>query len=118
MGLLTTNNEKFPVEISMKKKCIKIASGADHLVLLDSARRVHTCGCGEQGQLGRLPEKTADRDCRQGLKPMLTLNEITLKKNIETENIWAGTYCTFVKDVQGHVYSFGLNNYGQIGELK
>lgn len=37
---------------------------------------------------------------------------------VEADEIWAGTYCTFVKDkLKGHVYAFGLNNYNQLGML-
>ncbi|XP_014237356.1 regulator of chromosome condensation [Trichogramma pretiosum] len=118
MGLLTKNNERIPVEISAKKKFIKIASGADHLVLLDSAKQVFTCGCGEQGQLGRLPERKTDRHSRQGVNQLLTPGQVYFKinKHVEVENIWAGTYATFIKDSHnGDIYVFGLNNYSQIG---
>lgn len=29
--------------------------------------------------------------------------------------MWAGSYFSFYKDAKGRVYSFGLNNYGQLG---
>lgn len=44
-----------------------IASGTDHLLLLTHQGQVYSCGCGEQGQLGRLPERGATRNCRKGL---------------------------------------------------
>ena len=118
--MLTKNNERFPVEIPLKKRFLKIASGADHLVLLDEAKQVYTCGCGEQGQLGRLPERKSDRHCRQGVNQLLTPGQVHFKinKRVEAENIWAGTYATFVKDSHsGDLYVFGLNNYGQIGKV-
>jgi alpha-tubulin suppressor-like RCC1 family protein len=34
-------------------KILKIVSGVSHLVMLGSDGGVYTCGCGEQGQLGR-----------------------------------------------------------------
>lgn len=118
MGLFTKDNERLPVETPLKGEFIKIASGADHLVLLDTNRRVFTCGCGEQGQLGRLPEKKTDRHCRQGVNELLTPGQVYFKanKHVDAENIWAGTYATFVKSVhKNEIYVFGLNNYNQIG---
>lgn len=118
MGLLSKDNERLPVEIPLKKRYIKIASGADHLVLLDSNKHVYTCGCGEQGQLGRLPERKTDRHSRQGVNQLLEPGQVYFKinKHVEVENIWAGTYATFVKDSNsGDIYVFGLNNYSQIG---
>ena len=35
-------------------KIIKIVSGVNHLVMLGDDGGVYTCGCGEQGQLGRI----------------------------------------------------------------
>lgn len=120
MGLLTENNERVPVETPLKRNFIKIASGADHLVLLDSNRQLFTCGCGEQGQLGRLPERKTDRHSRQGVNQLLIPGQVHFKmcKHVEIENIWAGTYATFAKAYNSsEIYVFGLNNYGQIGNL-
>jgi len=46
---------------------VTTATGNDHLVMLTAAGVVYTCGCGEQGQLGRVPELFADRGGRKGL---------------------------------------------------
>ncbi|XP_014478638.1 PREDICTED: regulator of chromosome condensation [Dinoponera quadriceps] len=118
MGLTLKGNERLPIEILPNIKVVKIASGADHLVLLSENGRVYTCGCGEQGQLGRVASRTASRNTRQGMGPLLTpgLVEFKVSKKLEFADIWAGTYCTFAKENQkGDIYVFGLNNYYQIG---
>lgn len=83
-----------PVQIPLDKTVIKIASGKscvcisliksdyltidtdylrssfkgnDHLVMLTLNGDIYTCGCGEQGQLGRVPERFANRGGRKGL---------------------------------------------------
>ncbi|KAJ8681275.1 hypothetical protein QAD02_017062 [Eretmocerus hayati] len=118
MGLLTKDNEHSPIQIPLKTKFVKIASGADHLVLLDHFCVVYTCGCGEQGQLGRVSERSTDRHSRGGMTQLLTPGQVRFKmnKHVEAENIWAGTYSTFIKNRHNNdVYVFGLNNYSQIG---
>ncbi|CAL7946546.1 unnamed protein product [Xylocopa violacea] len=118
MGLTLKGNERLPIEILPNIKVVKIASGADHLVLLNENGHVYTCGCGEQGQLGRVAARAASRNTRHGMSPLLTpgLVEFKVTKRLEFDDIWAGTYCTFAKEYQkGDVYVFGLNNYYQIG---
>ncbi|XP_024945219.1 regulator of chromosome condensation isoform X2 [Cephus cinctus] len=118
MGLTTRGNERSPVEILPGVKVVKIASGADHLVLLSELGNLFTCGCGEQGQLGRVASRTADRHNRHGIAPLLTPGQVIFKitKKLKFEDVWAGTYCTFAKEFhKGEIYVFGLNNYHQIG---
>ncbi|XP_076245491.1 regulator of chromosome condensation 1 isoform X2 [Calliopsis andreniformis] len=118
MGLTLKGNERFPIEILPNIKIVKIASGADHLVLLNENGRVYTCGCAEQGQLGRVAGRSASRNTRYGIGPLLSpgLVEFKITKKLEFSDIWAGTYCTFAKEYHtGDIYVFGLNNYYQIG---
>lgn len=120
MGLITTQSERLPTELFPNKKFIKVASGSDHVVLLDNIRQVYTCGCGEQGQLGRLPERKSDRHSARGSNQLLTPSQVHFKinKNVLIENIWAGNYATFAKVVDSdELYVFGLNNYSQIGKF-
>lgn len=121
MGLTLKGNERLPIEILPNIKVIKIASGADHLVLLSENGRIYTCGCGEQGQLGRIAARKASRNTRQGMGPLLIpgLVEFKVSKKLEFADIWAGTYCTFAKEYhKGDIYVFGLNNYYQIGKYQ
>lgn len=79
MGLTLDGPQKFPVHIPVEARVIKIASGADHLVMLTANGHVFTCGCGEQGQLGRLSERAASRSSRQGLSEFILLLLIKIK---------------------------------------
>ncbi|RLU25618.1 hypothetical protein DMN91_001775 [Ooceraea biroi] len=100
------------------EKIVKVASGNDHLVLLSENGRVYTCGCGEQGQLGRVAARTATRNTRQGKGPLLTpgVVEFKISKKLKFDNIWAGNFCTFAREhKKGDIYVFGLNNFNQIG---
>lgn len=67
MGLTPSGIQKVPVELVLPTRVLKLASGADHLALLTVDGQVYTCGCGEQGQLGRLPERSAQRNNRLGI---------------------------------------------------
>lgn len=60
-------NEKLPFEIFQENSVIKIASGADHIVFLTIGGDVYTCGCPEQGQLGRITERGSNRNARSGI---------------------------------------------------
>lgn len=118
MGLTERGNERFPVELLPNIKIVKVASGADHLVLLSTSGHVYTCGCAEQGQLGRISPRSGNRYTRRGMLPLLTpgLVQFPITKKVEIGDIWAGTYCTFLKEFnKGDIYVFGLNNYFQIG---
>lgn len=119
MGLTIRGNERLPIELLPTIKIVKIASGADHLVMLSESGRVFTCGCGEQGQLGRVASRTADRHGRHGMTHLLTpdLVEFKVSKKLLFNDIWAGQYCTFAKEHNtGEIYVFGLNNYHQLGQ--
>lgn len=68
MGLTPKGNEKLPYQIMPAEvTVVKIASGADHIVFLTNHGEVYTCGCGEQGQLGRLTERSSGRHARSGI---------------------------------------------------
>lgn len=118
MGLTINGNARFPIQLLPNANIVKIASGADHLVFLTENGRLYTCGCGEQGQLGRVAARVAGRHTRRGMGPLLTpgLVDVRVTKKLEFGDIWAGTYCTFAKECErGDIYVFGLNNYYQIG---
>lgn len=116
----TGANEKVPIELLPTVKIIKIASGADHLILLSEEGKVYSSGCPEQGQLGRVSSRSADRDNRRGIKYYLepALVRFSFRVKAKFNNIWAGSSCSFVQDLDNKIYVFGLNNYHQIGKLK
>ncbi|XP_054262997.1 regulator of chromosome condensation-like isoform X2 [Macrosteles quadrilineatus] len=114
MGLTPKGIMPNPMLVPVDDKVVRIESGTDHLMLLTRHGQLYTCGCGEQGQLGRIAERAASRESRQGLSKMLIPAKVQIK-HLEFDNVWAGAYCTFMKEKRSdHVFSFGLNNYGQI----
>ncbi|XP_030767877.1 regulator of chromosome condensation [Sitophilus oryzae] len=123
MGMTVNGNEPLPYEIIKNQHIVKIASGADHIVFLTIQGEVWTCGCAEQGQLGRTSVRGSSRNARNGIdkgniaklvKPAPINVKLSLK--LHFDNIWAGIYCTFVKVADGNdIYVFGLNNFNQIG---
>lgn len=100
---------------------MKIASGANHVVILTVKRELYTFGSGEQGQLGRISEHFSVRGGRKGIKLLLTPTMIRFKKSrgnveIKFSDIFCGSFNTFAvtTDYKG-IYAFGLNNFGQLG---
>ena len=65
MGLTPEGKQNVPTVIM--NNVAKIASGADHLLILASNGALHSLGCAEQGQLGRISSRFADRGSRRGL---------------------------------------------------
>ncbi|KAL4706173.1 hypothetical protein ACJJTC_015041 [Scirpophaga incertulas] len=118
MGLVVRGREgkpcKEPVKVDVGEPAVAIASGGDHLVILTTSGSVFTMGCGEQGQLGRLSQRSATRDARQGFSALLTASRVTLKGG--ASRVWAGYHATFALDAANDkVFAWGLNNYGQLG---
>uniref|UniRef100_A0A8C3BR78 RCC1-like domain-containing protein n=1 Tax=Cairina moschata TaxID=8855 RepID=A0A8C3BR78_CAIMO len=72
IGLLEPmKTSSVPVLLQLSSPVVKIVSGNDHLVMLTMDGDLFTCGCGEQGQLGRVPELFANRGGRKGLREWL-----------------------------------------------
>lgn len=137
MGLTSKGeSERLPYELMGSLSggtplVVKIASGADHIVMLTQHGTVYTCGCPEQGQLGRTTERSSSRNARSSygtdqLGKFLTASPITLKPSLRLifDDIWAGTYATFIRAShtssgtslkKPEIYVFGLNNYHQLG---
>lgn len=118
MGLVMRGREgkscKEPVKLDLPEQAVDLASGGDHLVVLTTSGSVYTMGCGEQGQLGRLAQRSASRDARQGFSALLVPSKVTLK--LGASRVWAGYHATFVLDAnKDKMFAWGLNNYGQLG---
>lgn len=102
-------------------KAIKTASGCDHVVILTEQGDIYTFGCGEQGQLGRIPECFSSRGGRKGVGILLAPQVVRLRKirghtQPQFDDVFAGSYHTFaIAKSNNGVYSWGLNNYGQLG---
>lgn len=117
MGLTSSGRQDTPLQILSDTRIVKIASGDDHFVCLSEEGLLYTCGCAEQGQLGRLKECFTDRGGRKGIDHILTPEPVyTRKKNLELDEVWTGSYSTFAREKHtGNIYGFGLNNYNQLG---
>lgn len=120
MGLTTEGNKRSPVQVVPNVTLVDIASGSDHLVLLANNGHVYTIGCAEQGQTGRVANRTLGGESRRGKAPLLTPGIINRKaKPFIATAIWASPFCTFMRENgTNHVYGFGLNNYHQLGVPK
>ncbi|XP_007491506.1 regulator of chromosome condensation isoform X1 [Monodelphis domestica] len=121
IGLLEPMKKSMvPVQVQLEAPVIKVASGNDHLVMLTVDGNLYTSGCGEQGQLGRVPEFFANRGGRKGLERLLIPQCVLLKSkgqrgSVLFQDAFCGAYFTFAVSREGHVYGFGLSNYHQLG---
>nr|XP_031539756.1 regulator of chromosome condensation isoform X7 [Vicugna pacos] len=121
IGLLEPMKKSMvPVQVQLSTPVMKVASGNDHLVMLTADGDLYTLGCGEQGQLGRVPELFANRGGRQGLERLLVPKCVMLKSrgsrgHVRFQDAFCGAYFTFAISSEGHVYGFGLSNYHQLG---
>ncbi|XP_012501441.1 PREDICTED: regulator of chromosome condensation isoform X4 [Propithecus coquereli] len=121
IGLLEPMKKSMvPVQVQLDAPVVKVASGNDHLVMLTVDGDLYTLGCGEQGQLGRVPELFANRGGRQGLERLLVPKCVMLKSrgsrgHVKFQDAFCGAYFTFAISREGHVYGFGLSNYHQLG---
>ncbi|XP_063091963.1 regulator of chromosome condensation isoform X2 [Cavia porcellus] len=121
IGLLEPMKKSMvPVQVELDVPVVKVASGNDHLVMLTVDGDLYTLGCGEQGQLGRVPELFANRGGRKGLERLLVPKCVMLKSRgsrgyVRFQDAFCGAYFTFAISHEGHVYGFGLSNYHQLG---
>ncbi|EDW69530.1 regulator of chromosome condensation [Drosophila virilis] len=119
MGLTIDGNKRTPINLLEGMVCCSIASGADHLVILTTAGKVFTVGCAEQGQLGRIAERSVGGEGRRGKRDLLRPDQLIIKRAKPFEAIWATNYCTFLRESQTEViWAVGLNNYKQLAHAK
>lgn len=91
---------------------IAVESGCDHVLILTKSGKVYTFGNGEQGQLGRLKIDNNEK---------LDKAELLIAKCVSTLNgkhvikIGCGSYHSLCLTNDNEVYSWGLDNYGQLG---
>lgn len=120
MGLITAGKAE-PEPKLVVSDIVQIASGSDHVAMLTAKGDLLTMGCGEQGQLGRLPARTAPRRACAATQELLkpTKAYIPKPKGCKTrafDGVWAGAYATFARLREtGCLYGCGLNNYHQMG---
>ncbi|XP_072211684.1 regulator of chromosome condensation [Excalfactoria chinensis] len=118
IGLLEPMKKStIPALLQLNVPVVKIASGNDHLVMLTVDGELFTCGCGEQGQLGRVPALFSNRGGRKGLQRLLVPQRVPVrgKGKMRFQDAFCGAYFTFAITREGHIYGFGLSNYHQLG---
>lgn len=120
MGLTADGAKQVnPIRILNNVTIVKISSGTEHLACLSNEGFVYTCGCGENGQLGRLAERACRDGGRKGPSALLEPALVPMNnrgKTIRIEDLWCGSYTTFLKAQEtGSIYAFGLNNYNHLG---
>ncbi|XP_031638314.1 regulator of chromosome condensation-like [Contarinia nasturtii] len=119
MGLNIIGKQQFPIEVVPGEEFVDIKSGADHLVMLSNRGKVFTVGCAEQGQLGRVSNRSSSGESRRGKTQLLQPALLTATRFNFVDAIWTTTYCTFLRNrSNGAVFGFGLNNYNQLGLAK
>ncbi|XP_077193351.1 regulator of chromosome condensation [Paroedura picta] len=119
-GLESSSGSSVPVELQLEALIVKIASGSHHLALVSTEGNLYTCGCGDNGQLGRVPQIFTARGGRRGLERLLLPQSVPLKqkggKNKgHIADVFCGSYSTIALTEEGHVIGFGLSNYYQLG---
>lgn len=115
MGLRGDGIQKIPFQLQNVSGIVKISSGADHFVMLTSRGTVLTAGCPEQGQLGRVTQRSASRNARRGMS-CLEPGEVHIKRKT-IDNVFTGEFSTFITS-KDSILGFGLNNYSQLGEAE
>ena len=93
----------------------KIFSGPNHLFAISTDNVSYSWGCGEQGQLGR---KVLERHKTLSLKPRIISPPVKRNENKELcyyIKYSCGSYHTLGLTNDGHLFSWGLNNHGQLG---
>lgn len=92
MGLNIKGKQQFPIEVVPDDEFVDIKSGADHLVLLSQRGKVYTVGCAEQGQLGRVSNRSSSGETRRGKTQLLQPGLLLTTRFNFVDAIWATTY--------------------------
>ncbi|KAG2460588.1 RCC1 protein, partial [Polypterus senegalus] len=122
-----------PVQFKMDHAVVKIASGNDHLMMLTAGGILYSSGCGDQGQLGRVPELFTNRGGRRGLGKVYSLGRaeygrLGLGKEAEEKRIptlvpvltdvisvACGASVSYAVTRNGHLYAWGMGTNMQLG---
>ena len=99
--------QRTPVLIPSLKNIKTLAAGANHVLALDHKGNVLAWGCGQQNQLGR---RIIERNKLSSLAPQ----GVGLPRG-KIAKVACGAYHSFAIDKDGHVWGWGLNNFGEVG---
>ncbi|KAJ3012719.1 Regulator of chromosome condensation [Thoreauomyces humboldtii] len=112
-----------PVPYLMKevKNVLDIACGNNHVVCQQYGGKIYTWGDGDQGQLGhKIMPRQSKASC---LVPRsvtfypsaLHVPGSKIRVSRHYERVYCGGYCTFLVHESQAVFTYGLNNHGQLG---
>lgn len=119
-----------PIQISPETKFMDIASGSNHMLLLDTDGVVYSFGVGAQGQLGRLTSEDVGENSTssypitaENRDLFLTPKKVSLKdvdpaRPFVCDAIYAGNNSSFATNTdkkKNRLAGWGLNNYHQLG---
>lgn len=95
-------------------KVTQIACGTNHVVVLDKDHRVFAWGNGQQNQLGR---RVTERTLIESLQPnRIGFHDSSVKRTSQKiAQIACGDYHGLAIAEDGHVWSWGANNYCETG---
>lgn len=118
-----------PIQVMAGTNFKDVASGSNHMLLLDTDGVVYSFGVGAQGQLGRLkPEDIGDhkepraitaKNRELFLKPQsVCLKNVDPQRPFVCDAIYAGNFSSFATNTdkkKNRLAGWGLNNYFQLG---
>lgn len=119
LGLGETTHVNIPTLIPDLPPIRSISTSSRHSLLLDETRQVWTFGNNANEIMGFSNEDYASEQMvgrvSNGEPLPIYAHPILIPGLSEIDSISAGNYHTLVTNVHGEVYSFGLNNHGQLG---
>lgn len=105
-----------PQQTPFSRPIIKIAAGANHVLALDERGRVYSWGLSDSGRLGRVFGTRRDPSIAALTPSVVGIRDPSNpRKLLKATEIGAGAYHSFAVTECGRVFSWGLNNYGQLG---
>ncbi|KAH9177792.1 regulator of chromosome condensation 1/beta-lactamase-inhibitor protein II [Lactarius sanguifluus] len=110
LGFSTGLTHQFiPKAALPNERCVNVATGNNHLVVLTVTGSIYSWGAGEQGQLGR---KILERRKIHGTNPERVVLGARGRRAVA---VGAGSFHSFAVDEDGAVWGWGLNSAGQTG---
>jgi regulator of chromosome condensation len=104
----------YPEYIEGVTKATQIACGTNHVFVLTKDGNVFAWGNGQQNQLGR---RLTERNLTEGLFPSkVGFRDLSFKRcSHKLVHISSGDYHGFAIAEDGHIWSWGVNNYCETG---
>ncbi|KAL5118026.1 hypothetical protein ACEQ8H_004012 [Pleosporales sp. CAS-2024a] len=105
---------EYPQYIEGVTKASQLACGTNHVFVLTKDGNVYAWGNGQQNQLGR---RLTERNLSEGLFPSkVGFRDLSFKRvSHKLVSISSGDYHGFAIAEDGHVWSWGVNNYCETG---